>query len=77
MQLRAFGLVVVHVLHQPGILTGRCAQDLREGARCEHNLACQLGKEIQPGGFLWEKAQLHVWLPVFGKEVHGSFLPGV
>ena len=26
----------------------------------EHNLACQLGKEVQPGGLLGEKAQLHV-----------------
>ena len=60
MQLRALGLVVVHVLDQPLVLSGGRAKDLRQGACGEHNLACQLGKEVQPGGLLGEKAQLHV-----------------
>ena len=59
-QLGRLRLMVVHVLDQPGIFTGRCAEDLRKRACGEHDLACQLGKEFQPGGLLGEKAQLHV-----------------
>ena len=54
-QFRAFCLVVAHVLHQPAIFARRCAQDFRKGAGGKHDLACQQGEQIQPGGFLGKR----------------------
>ena len=77
MQFRRLRLVVVHVLHQARMFAGGGAKDFRKGSRGHGYLAGHPGQQVQPGGLLGEKAQLHVGLPVSGRGVHGCFLPAL
>nr|BFE43228.1 hypothetical protein GCM10017547_11210 [Pseudarthrobacter oxydans] len=61
MQFSRLRLVVVHVLHELAVLGGGDAQDFRKGGTGQHDLLGQLRKEVQPGGLLGKKAQLHVF----------------
>ena len=67
MQFSGLRLMVVHVFNEFAVLSGGDTEDFGQGGTGQHNLLGQLGKEVQPGGLLGKKAQLHVLTGLRGK----------